>query len=155
MLYLLVRVSSSLLSKYGISPNSWLMDSRVTSSPVGPRPPVVNTMSQVSMAKLNAEIMESYLSSTCDMEITFIPISGSFEAIYGALVSTNSPINISVPIDNIWALSIYLSNQGFGIATESNLDGSTLVFVLVLVLGDKECANDGVGFPDLLPNGQS
>ena len=85
------------------SPQTLAMVSRVRSSEVGPRPPDVSVTSERLLARFIASNSRSGSSPTFVTQRTSMPSLASSEARYEELVSTNSPISSSVPMDRISA----------------------------------------------------
>ena len=88
---------SSFGSTRGRSPTTAAIASRVRSSGVGPRPPVVTTRSAAESASPNAALTVSSLSGSASIQATSTPTSASDRARSPLLVSRVSPAVISLP----------------------------------------------------------
>ena len=87
----------------GVSPRAMATPSRVRSSWVGPKPPVVMRMSERCRPRENASPRLPKSSPTIDTHLSCIPRGGSQPAIHAALVSVSSPIRSSVPMEKMSA----------------------------------------------------
>ncbi len=90
--------SASAGAKTRCEPNSSQSVCFVISSLVGPRPPVMITMSLMSSPRPTAEHISAALSPTDDFSMTVMPAELRWRAIDTVLVSTICPIRISSPM---------------------------------------------------------
>src|SRR5262249_45827591 len=95
------------------------MASRVKSSWVGPRPPVVKTRSARCKARANPSVSMARLSPMMETPCSSIPSAGSRAAIKAEFVSVSSPMSNSVPMEKISAFTRIL--PGCYSAGDSNI----------------------------------
>ena len=87
----------------GVSPKAPATASRVRSSLVGPRPPVVMSRSERCNPRDMASVIFPWSSPTMVTHCSWTPRGGSLAAIHDELVSVSSPISSSLPMEKISA----------------------------------------------------